>query len=326
MASVHLLSSTGCCIGQALFLSMLQLQRPLKHVAEAQTALFLGVAGAVCTLSSGCILATSTTTECVAYYGSAAVPRLAAAGAVTWSLLLYASSLGCQSWSPSSSDQQQQEEEEPTSAEKEKEESGGVSLGLRGASGLTASAVMASVPWLIHGALVRTCGDAWRLWLCSNVRITTNAAMTTSTITAECGHIDSSLSVSIGLACFSLLLAWVGELMPRVTLRLLCRLVGACIATLSPFAVWSMQPTDPRMATPPSFYIVCAAFSGATCLSSAWGLLWTARATTTTATTTHSNNNNTNGGRGHRNNNNNMTESAGTAPSSASLLLRMKPD
>ena len=161
--------------------------------------------------------------------------------------------------------------------------------------------------------------------------------MHTHTHTAECGHIDSSLSVSIGLACLSLLLAWVGELMPRATQRLLCRLVGACIATLSPFVVWSMQPTDPRMATPPSFYIVCAAFSGATCLSSAWGLLWTARAptttttTTATTTTTHSNNNNNNGGRGHRNNNNsnnnNMTESAGTATSSsASLLLRMKPD
>jgi hypothetical protein len=206
MASVHLLSAGGCCVGQALAMSMLQLQEPIRHVAEAQTALFLGVSGAVATLSTNCINGESV--DCGVYYGSAAVPRLAAVGAVVWSLLLYAGSLGCQSW-----------------------DGGGISLGLRGASGLTASTVMLSVPWVIQGALVRVCGDAWRIHLCSAVRVQVDAAVTTSTITADCSHIDRSMGMSIGLALVALLLSWLGGLFAGRRQHFLTA-CGSCVAVV----------------------------------------------------------------------------------------------
>ncbi len=233
-------------------MSMLQLSEPVKHVAEAQTALFLGVAAAVGTLSLGCIGSSTATesAECGVYYGSAAVPRLAAVGAVVWSLLLYTSSLGCQSWG-----------------------SGGVSLGLSGASGLTATATMVSVPWVIHGALVRTCGDAWRMHLCAAVHIQVDATVTTSTVTADCSHIDLSLGVALAIALFALLLAWFGGLMRTAQRRLFFTLLGACASVLGVFVVWAMQPAGVRVAPPASFFAVCAFFSGTTLISSAGRLL-----------------------------------------------------
>ena len=97
MATTHLLSASGCCLIQTLVVSILQLRAPVRFVPQAQTALFLGVAGAMCTLGGSC-LGSATGAECAVYFGAAAVPRLAAVGAVVWSILLYASSLGCQPW------------------------------------------------------------------------------------------------------------------------------------------------------------------------------------------------------------------------------------
>jgi hypothetical protein len=306
MASVHLLSSAGCCVGQALLMSMLQLQSPVRHVAEAQTAVFLGVAAAVTVLSLSCLNSSSSNggggggggAECAVYYGSAAVPRVAAAGALVWSIVLYASSLGCQPWSGG----------------------GGISLGLRGQSGLTASATMTLVPWIIMKALVQTCGDAWRVQLCAGVRIETNADVTASTITAKCDHIDASLSASASVAAISLVFAWVGGVLAparhnndgrkkgggqnsnnnkkskKKQAAVFCGrilvLLAASVATAGPFVVrvetssyfrfmkiisavqvWALQPADVRVTPPASFYWVCAGFSASSLLSGGWAVV-----------------------------------------------------
>ena len=125
MTTTHLVSACGCCLAQTLMVSLLKLRAPVAHVAQAQTSLFLGVAGAVGTLSESCI-SSATGAECAVYFGAAAVPRLAAAGALTWSLVMYASSLGAQTWSR-----------------------GAVSLGLDGKSGLMAAGIMSLVPWWV---------------------------------------------------------------------------------------------------------------------------------------------------------------------------------
>ena len=231
MASVHLFSPVGCCVGQGLFLSMLQLKAPVRHVAEAQTAVFLGVAGAVVVLSTSCLNSNGSGAECAVYYGSAAVPRVAAAGALVWSIVLYVSSLGCQPWSSGH----------------------GISLGLRGKSGMTASATMALVPWLIMKTLVQTCGDRWRVHLCSEVGIKTNAAVTLSTVTAKCNHLDASINVTASVAVLSLLLGWIGGVLASATegvggspnlkgdhrrgLGHTITLVATLVATAGPFVV-----------------------------------------------------------------------------------------
>ena len=283
MASVHLLSAVGCCACQALAMSMLQLTTAVPHVAEAQTTLFLGVAAAVTTLSLGCVGGESGV-ECAVYYGAAAVPRLASVGAVVWSLLLYASSLGCQAWWGGGGG----------------EGGGGLSLGLRGGAGITATAVMGTVPWVIQGALVRTCGDAWRVHLCAAVRIQVDANVTTSTVTADCTHIDRSLTVSICGALVALLLAWCAAVPPTLTARKrhLLTGLGGGVSLVTVLIVWALQPTagtttttnnnGVRAAPPPAFHIVCALFSGNTLGTSAWRLLtqrWRTSARAAAATT-----------------------------------------
>jgi hypothetical protein len=257
MASVHLLSAVGCCACQALGMAVLQLSGPVPHVAEAQTALFLGVAAAVGTLSLGCIH-DGGAVECGVYYGAAAVPRLASVGAVVWSVLVYAGSLGCQSWSGGR---------------------GGLSLGLRGASGVTATATMVTVPWVIQGALVRTCGDAWRVHLCADVRIQVDANVTASTVTADCSHIDRSLSIALGGTVVALLLAWGAAALPLTLAprkRLLLTGLSGGTALLAVLLVWALQPAgggSVRAPPPAAFHVLCAAFAGTTLCSSAWKLV-----------------------------------------------------
>jgi hypothetical protein len=176
MSMVHVLSSCGCCLLQTLLVSILHLERPIPFLAQAQTAVFLGVACTVITLSVGCLngSATAGAAECAAYYGAAMVPKMAAAGALVWSIIMYCTSLGCQ---PSGS--------------------GALSLGLGGTQGVTAAATMAMVPWIILKTLVETCGDAWRLQVCSAVVVTMNANATESTVTADCSRLDAGFAISL---------------------------------------------------------------------------------------------------------------------------------
>ena len=130
MSGTHLLSAFGCCLAQALLASMLGTDRTAPQLAQAQTAVFLGIACAVSVLSAGC-LASATGVECTPYFGASIAPRLAATGAMVWAIVMYASSLGAQPWGPQ------------------------LSLGISGQEGLTASAAMGLVPWAILGTLVQ---------------------------------------------------------------------------------------------------------------------------------------------------------------------------
>ena len=83
MVYTHLAASVLTCALQALGVGAL---------AEAQTALFLGVALAVSVGATACI----SEGDCTLYFAAALVPQLAAAGAMAWSWVMYVVSLGCQ--------------------------------------------------------------------------------------------------------------------------------------------------------------------------------------------------------------------------------------
>ena len=130
MSSVHLFVAVGCCVLQALYAGLFKQSQSLAHLAEAQTALFLGIAIAVTILGNGCLQSG----DCLAYYGAASFPRLAAAGSIAWAWVMYASSLGCQAWEK------------------------GLSLGFNGVEGLTAASVMLMLPGTVNGKLRAICG------------------------------------------------------------------------------------------------------------------------------------------------------------------------
>jgi hypothetical protein len=132
MSSVHLFCAAGCCVLQGLYAGLFKSPTPttLPHLAEAQTALFLGVACAVTVLGNNCMQYD----ECSAYYGAASFPRLAAAGSIAWAWVMYASSLGCQGWER------------------------GLSLGFNREEGMTAASVMIMLPCTVNGKLKRICG------------------------------------------------------------------------------------------------------------------------------------------------------------------------
>jgi hypothetical protein len=131
MTFVHLFAAVACCVLQGLYAGLLkQRNSVLPHLAEAQTSLFLGVACAVTILGNNCLQHG----ECAAYYGAASFPRLAAAGSMAWVWVMYATSLGCQSWSK------------------------GVTLGFNDKQGLTAAAAMLMLPCTVNAKLSTTCG------------------------------------------------------------------------------------------------------------------------------------------------------------------------
>ena len=133
MTSLHLFSSVGCCVLQAVYAGVFQKREAaLPFLAEAQTGLFLGVACAVTILGNSCLQGG----ECLAYYGAASFPRLAAAGSIGWVWIMYGGALGCQAWER------------------------GVSLGFSDKEGLTAAAVMIMLPAVVTERLVTTCGWA----------------------------------------------------------------------------------------------------------------------------------------------------------------------
>jgi hypothetical protein len=130
MSSVHLFCAVGCCVLQGLYAGLFKQSQSLAHLAEAQTALFLGIAIAVTILGNGCLQSG----DCLAYYGAASFPRLAAAGSIAWGWVMYASSLGCQAWEK------------------------GLSLGFNGEEGLTAASVLLMLPGTVNGKLRAICG------------------------------------------------------------------------------------------------------------------------------------------------------------------------
>ena len=131
MTSVHLFAAVGCCLLQGLYAGVLNKRDvAIPHLADAQTALFLGVSCAVTILGNECVQYG----ECAAYYGAASFPRMAAAGSIAWAWIMYLSSLGCQDWER------------------------GLTLGFNGKEALTAASVMVLLPIHVMAKLHSTCG------------------------------------------------------------------------------------------------------------------------------------------------------------------------
>ena len=109
----------------------------------------------------------------------------------------------------------------------------------------------------------------------------TDANVTASTVTADCGFIDTSF----GLSLAGMLLALSGSALARfcvgrhAMLRRVVRLLAGAVGAGTPLVVWALQPTDARAPSPPSaHYLLCA---GLALTSVATALL--DRAATTTA-------------------------------------------
>jgi hypothetical protein len=80
MTSTHLVCSLSSFAVQVLTVSLFGQDRPLPYVGDAQAALFFGVACAVSVLGGACVQGG----ECGLFFGAAAVPQLAATGAIAW--------------------------------------------------------------------------------------------------------------------------------------------------------------------------------------------------------------------------------------------------
>ena len=247
MTGVHLLSACACCALQGLLVALVGLDRPVPYLARAQTAAFLGIAAAVTELSWDCL---GNTAACVPYFGAAVLPQLAATGALVWSLLMYASSLGAQPWTGDLP----------------------LSLGFGGEEALLAAAVMGFVPWAVLQTLVATCGDAWRVQLCSAVVVTTNANVTASSIAADCGHLDTNLYLSAGTGFASVALACAARAFhnknsdAQQKFKGLLGLLAALLATACPLLLLALTPSDVRLATPSSAYALTNALLASTSL------------------------------------------------------------
>jgi hypothetical protein len=214
MAYTHLASAGACCALHLVLATVMRATRPVPHLSEAQSALFLGVALTVTLFGTTCIGGGQG--ECALYFGAAALPRIAAVGAVTWAWLMYLGSLACQT-----------------------------TLGRM--EPLTSATVVAWVPWLMARTAVSVCGDPWRMQVCASVSVRLVANATQSMIQADCGVLDIGLWV-LGLG---VTLGAAGAWMPYAGLRL----GGAALAGVAIVTAWSLQPTDaPRVAPSGAYY------------------------------------------------------------------------
>ena len=169
-------------------------------VAEAQSGVFLGVALTVTLLASAC--GAGDAKDCAAFFGAAALPRFAAAGAAAWAWIMYVGALGCQQT-------------------------------LDDAHPLTAAGVLAMAPWLARGMLVDTCGDAWRVCLCDGVKVKLVANGTASSVEADCSRLSLNLWV-LGLG------AAVGALTACVPVPFV-RLLGAVTHGVAVASMWALD-------------------------------------------------------------------------------------
>jgi len=144
MVTVHLASPLTCGLLQSLFSN--SSFTAIKHVAAAQTSVFLGVACTVTIAGVGCLRSGNNNNNgatCTAYFGAAAFPKFAAAGSIAWAWVMYASSLGCQFSS--------------------------ITLGLSSKNSLTVATIVLLVPYFVASKLGDTCGGAtWTGPLCNN--------------------------------------------------------------------------------------------------------------------------------------------------------------
>ena len=238
MVFTHMVSSGLCCGVQVVLVAILRMQRPIPHVAEAQSAVFLGVALGMTTLSASCVGGGANV--CALYFGAAALPRFAAVGAATWAWVMYVSSLGCQT-----------------------------DITRMGA--LTAAATMAWLPWLIESTAVSTCGDAWRVQVCGSVRVTLNANATASTITANCDALSTGTWVMSVAALGGALMSWAPFSLVRLVGAIL---VGATTAGVW---VQQTTDASAVILPPSAYFIALLALSLCSAVGDAWDLAATMR-------------------------------------------------
>lgn len=135
MVTTHLMVALASVIVDTLLISATTAAAGLNSiVGEMQAAVFLGIACAVTVLGNACV---HDGNVCTIYFGAAAVPRLAAAGAMAWSIVMYVAAVGCS--------------------------------GHFGMTSTTGAAVMIFVPLAIESKLLSaTCSEKrWSLLLCN---------------------------------------------------------------------------------------------------------------------------------------------------------------
>jgi len=287
MTTTHLCSAAACCIIQTLLLSVLDLfDKPIHHIAEAQTTLFLGIALAVTILGNSCIQST-TGAECGIYFGAAAIPRISAAGTAAWSWVMYISSLGCQQWSSASSLVDSGGDNNNNNNNNGKL----LSLGLSGMSPLTATAIMLLLPLHITSKLSSTCDSlGWAAKVCSSASTFTvyegntknnnnnnsSSSTTTTTTTAaiDCSNLSTGEALAVSTLVIGLLLAWGGKVLTSFSPNWsrIPRILGAMFMTLGPLCVWAAQGNAP-IVPPVSYHITAACLSAITLVSELWHLI-----------------------------------------------------
>ena len=273
MITTHLISAATCCIVQILFVSVLAdfLDGPIHQIAEAQTALFLGIAMAVTILGNSCIQANNTGAECGIYFGAAALPRISAAGTAAWSWVMYISSLGCQQWS----------------AKKGKL----LSLGIGGLAPLTVTATMLLLPLLITSKLSSTCGGdifplgGWSALVCSNNSYVVDSnnnksfdlnssSLTTTTTTTDCSNLSTGKTLGITTLVIGLFLAWGGNILSSFSKNWskIPSILGTTFMMLGPLCVWATQG-NASIVPPVSYHVTATCFSAITFVSELWQLI-----------------------------------------------------
>jgi hypothetical protein len=158
-------------------------------MAEAQSAIFLGMA--LCVTGAGTACLQDSEFFCSVYYPAAALPPLAASGSIAWAWVMYVASLGCQT---------------PTSDQM------GISLGLGKRGVITTVSLMALVLPQVITTLADTC-DKWKPFIVSTGSVTLNVALVIfALLLSHAGHFFSLLEMSMGsivLQLISLLFIWI---------------------------------------------------------------------------------------------------------------------
>lgn len=129
----HLTCTVLCIIIQFIVGGIMRIETGLLGIAEAQVAVFLGIACACTVLSTECIAGDANV--CAIYFPSAVYAPAAGVGLIVWSWIIYLSSLGCL-----------------------RSSIGAFSLGTDGIGGVVVSCVMVMLPSQPLAAIVSICG------------------------------------------------------------------------------------------------------------------------------------------------------------------------
>ena len=231
MVTTHLSSSIACCAVQSITATIVNSKVPLRHVAEGQCSLFLGIACIVTVLGNQCIQIGGGV-HCSAYYGAAALPKLAAAGSIAWAWVMYFSSLGCQTWNS------------------------GISLGVSSRGSLTIASIVLLVPYNIAQKLASTCGETkWGLPLCNSLSCDAQSySIATICLSLFFSHAGSFLYVKYKMIGWTFIM------------------IGSLIMLAGSFLLWIQYQNNSNVSTVGGggYHIVVICFSLISFLSGIW--------------------------------------------------------